>query len=54
MKDWGLDYESARKLRPDIIYYSTSQQGRTGPLDAFLGHGSPFLGFLTTYRERSL
>ena len=27
MAKWGLDYETIRKLKPDIIYYSASQQG---------------------------
>jgi benzylsuccinate CoA-transferase BbsF subunit len=31
MKKWGLDYESVRKLRPDIIYLSSSMQGQEGP-----------------------
>jgi len=31
MKKWGLDYESAKQLRTDIIYLSTTAQGQTGP-----------------------
>ncbi|MFC1861603.1 CaiB/BaiF CoA transferase family protein [Chloroflexota bacterium] len=37
---WGLDYESVRKVRPDIIYLSTSMQGQTGPSNQFAGVGS--------------
>lgn len=39
MAKWGLDYESIRKLKPDIIYYSASQQGHGGPHGAFIGFG---------------
>ena len=28
MRNWGLDYQSVRKLKPDIIYFSGCQQGR--------------------------
>ncbi len=39
MKALGLDYEAARKIKPDIIYYSTCQMGQTGPLSGFGGYG---------------
>ena len=39
MAKWGLDYESIRKLKPDIIYYSASQQGHGGPHSGFIGFG---------------
>lgn len=39
MKRWGLDYESVKLFKPDIIYYSTSQLGQTGPEAAMPGHG---------------
>ncbi|RLC71048.1 MAG: CoA transferase [Chloroflexi bacterium] len=39
MKNWGLDYEEARKIKPDIIYYSTCMQGQTGPHRLFRGYG---------------
>jgi benzylsuccinate CoA-transferase BbsF subunit len=29
---WGLDYESVRRLRPDVIYLSSSGFGAAGPL----------------------
>lgn len=39
MAKWGLDYESIRKLKPDIVYYSASQQGSGGPHSGFIGFG---------------
>jgi benzylsuccinate CoA-transferase BbsF subunit len=39
MKKLGLDYESVRKVKPDIIYLSTCQMGETGPLAHFGGYG---------------
>lgn len=39
MKKWGLDYESVRQKRPDIIYLSTCQMGQTGPYAKFAGYG---------------
>jgi len=35
----GLDYDEARKIKPDIIYCSTCQMGQTGPLSKFGGFG---------------
>lgn len=40
MKKWGLDYENVSKIRPDIIYLSTSMQGQTGPFSQYAGVGS--------------
>jgi benzylsuccinate CoA-transferase BbsF subunit len=39
MKKWGLDYESVSKVRPDIIYLSTSMQGNDGPHSHYSGYG---------------
>lgn len=39
MEKLGLDYESVRKLRPDIIYLSSSMQGRGGPHAKYAGFG---------------
>ncbi|MFC1822676.1 CaiB/BaiF CoA transferase family protein, partial [Thermodesulfobacteriota bacterium] len=39
MERWGLDYDSVTKFRPDIIYLSTSMQGRSGPHTAYAGFG---------------
>jgi crotonobetainyl-CoA:carnitine CoA-transferase CaiB-like acyl-CoA transferase len=44
----GLDYESLRQVKPDIIMYSTTQQGQTGPYRSFGGygqHGAAVAGF---------
>lgn len=48
MQRWGLDYESVRKVRPDIIYLSCSTQGRGGPHGGYAAYGpqaSPLCGF---------
>lgn len=39
MKDLGLDYDSAKEIKPDVIYLSTSQLGSTGPYCRFQGYG---------------
>ncbi|MCH8088432.1 MAG: CoA transferase [Chloroflexi bacterium] len=40
MKRWSLDYESLVGVRPDIIYLSSSMQGRTGPHSRHPGYGN--------------
>jgi len=39
MAKLGLDYESCRQIKPDIIYVSTSQMGQTGPHRNLGGYG---------------
>ncbi len=39
MKALGLDYEEVKKIKPDIIYFSTCQMGQHGPLSNFGGYG---------------
>ena len=39
MEDLGVGYEEAKKIKPDIIYYSTCQMGQKGPLSTFAGYG---------------
>ena len=39
MKKWGMDYQSVRKVKPDIIYFSTCQMGQYGPHAGFRGYG---------------
>lgn len=39
MAKFGLDYESCRKIKPDIIYFSTCQFGQSGPLARYAGYG---------------
>jgi len=40
MKKWGLDYESLSIEKPDLIYFSTNQQGQSGPHARFAGYGA--------------
>jgi benzylsuccinate CoA-transferase BbsF subunit len=35
----GLSYEDLRRVKPDIVMYSTTQQGQTGPYRSFGGYG---------------
>jgi benzylsuccinate CoA-transferase BbsF subunit len=39
MKKIGLDYESVKKINPDIIMYSTCQLGQYGPYSSLPGYG---------------
>jgi crotonobetainyl-CoA:carnitine CoA-transferase CaiB-like acyl-CoA transferase len=39
MRNWGLDYEHLRELRPDLIMLSTCMQGQTGPNALYPGFG---------------
>ena len=39
MAKLGLDYESCRQIKPDIIYFSSCQMGQTGPYSVFGGYG---------------
>lgn len=40
MEKWGIDYESVRKVKPDIIYVSSSMQGHGGPHASYVGYGT--------------
>ncbi len=40
MEKWGMDYESVKKKNPDVIYFSTCQQGQEGPHSGFRGYGN--------------
>jgi len=40
MERFGLDYESVRRVRPDVIYLNMSMNGTTGPESRYLGYGS--------------
>ncbi len=35
----GLGYEDLRRIKPDLVMYSTTQQGQTGPYRSFGGYG---------------
>ncbi len=37
---WGLEYESLKELKPDIIMLSTCLMGQTGPLSSLAGYGN--------------
>lgn len=39
IKRFGLDYDSVRKIKPDIIYFSTSLQGQYGPHSRYQAWG---------------
>lgn len=44
MKKWGLDYDSVKASRPDIIMVSSSSQGQHGPNATFSAFGIPLVG----------
>ncbi len=48
MRQWGMDYESLRAVKPDIICVSMSGLGHTGPRAAYVSYG-PTLQALTGY-----
>lgn len=50
MKAWDLDYESLRRINPQLIMLSTSLMGQTGPLSAFAGFGN-LAGAITGFYE---
>ncbi|MDP6454003.1 MAG: CoA transferase, partial [SAR202 cluster bacterium] len=39
MASWGLGYEDVKAMKSDIIYFSTCQQGQTGPHAHYAGFG---------------
>lgn len=43
MKALGLDYEEAKKIKPDIIYASTCMQGQYGPHSAHGAYGDQLM-----------
>ena len=48
MPGWGLDYDSLRKIKPDVIMLSSCLMGQTGPLSKLAGYGmlsSAIVGF---------
>jgi crotonobetainyl-CoA:carnitine CoA-transferase CaiB-like acyl-CoA transferase len=48
MRSWGMDYESLRAVKPDIICISMSGLGHTGPRSSYVSYG-PTLQALTGY-----
>ncbi|MDY7019488.1 MAG: CoA transferase [Chloroflexota bacterium] len=58
MAKWGLDYENCCKIKPDIVYLSTCQQGQYGPYAKLPGFGafSALMGgysFITGWPDRN-
>jgi crotonobetainyl-CoA:carnitine CoA-transferase CaiB-like acyl-CoA transferase len=45
MEKWGLGYTEVSKVKPDIIYFSSSMQGRGGPNSAYAGYGQNACNF---------
>lgn len=45
MKRFGLDYLSLSQNRPELIMFSTSMLGQTGPLSRYAGFGQQAAGF---------
>ncbi|MGH7905608.1 MAG: CaiB/BaiF CoA transferase family protein [Candidatus Binataceae bacterium] len=39
MRNWGLDYENLRRMKPEILMLSTCLQGQTGPNALYPGFG---------------
>lgn len=39
MKNWGLDYDALKKIKPGLIMASISAMGQTGPWKDFVGFG---------------
>ena len=39
MRSWGLSYADIREIVPDVVYFSTCQQGQTGPHSKYAGFG---------------
>lgn len=48
MRNWGMDYDSLKKIRPDIIAVSMSGFGHTGPHKDYVSYG-PTLQALSGY-----
>jgi benzylsuccinate CoA-transferase BbsF subunit len=45
MEKWGMGYEDVKKVKPDIIYFSSSMQGRGGPHTSYAGYGQNAVNF---------
>jgi len=49
MAKWGLDYESVRKVKQDIVYLSINAQGQQGPHADWRGWGTIISGLTGHY-----
>ena len=45
MANWGLDYDSLRQVKPDIVMLSMSTMGNTGPWRDYTGFGPTIQAF---------
>ncbi len=45
MANWGLDYDSLKKIKPDLIMLSMSTMGQTGPWRDYVGFGPTVQAF---------
>lgn len=45
LKNYGLDYEQAKKINPSIIYVSVTGYGQQGSRSSWAGHDLNFLGY---------
>jgi len=45
MERWGLDYGELKKVKSDIIMYSSSNLGQTGPLASQPGYGGQLVAY---------
>jgi len=57
MENWGLDYPTLRKIKPDLIMLSLSGMGQTGPRRDYIAFGATIqalsgLTYLTTFPGR--
>ena len=57
MKGWGLDYETLRARKPELVMLSSSLSGATGPEASLAGYGTmgsalAGFGFLTGWPDR--
>jgi crotonobetainyl-CoA:carnitine CoA-transferase CaiB-like acyl-CoA transferase len=50
MRAWGLDFESLRRVNPQLVMVSTSLMGQSGPLSEFAGFGN-LAGAITGFYE---
>jgi crotonobetainyl-CoA:carnitine CoA-transferase CaiB-like acyl-CoA transferase len=40
MEHWGFGYEDLRRIKPDVIMFSSALMGQSGPLRHFAGYGN--------------
>jgi crotonobetainyl-CoA:carnitine CoA-transferase CaiB-like acyl-CoA transferase len=45
MEKWGMGYEDVKKVKPDVIFFSSSMQGRGGPHTSYAGYGQNAVNF---------